>query len=98
MEERTLGMLLTAVRTKKKLSPSEAAELLGLEVGKLTSLEADAETPTEEEAAKLTEHYGIDPAIIKWFALREDAVADDRKRAFTDLKPAVDGLIMRLFS
>ena len=93
----TIGQLTKQLRKSRSLRQGIAAKELGISQTYLSQLEKGTRNLSSGMVDKLSLFYGIPAPIMSFLTLDLTMVAEDKREAFTKVKPAVDAMIEEFF-
>lgn len=93
----TIGQLSKKLRKDRSLKQGFVAEKLGISQTYLSLVEKGVRVPSSGLLEKIAEFYGIPTPIMSFLTLDVTMVAEDKREAFTKVKPAVDAMVEEFF-
>ena len=94
----TIGQLTKQLRKSRSLRQGTAAKELGISQTYLSQLEKGTRNLSSPMVDKLSLFYGIPAPIMSFLTLDLTMVAEDKREAFTKIKPAMDAMVREFFA
>jgi transcriptional regulator with XRE-family HTH domain len=88
-----LGETLRDLRNEKGLTQVQACKKLKISQTYLSQVEGGKKEPSPEMIRKFCKFYDVPGVVIAWKSTEEKDVPKNKRSAYRDLKPAIDGLI-----
>lgn len=92
-----IGTGIKSVRKKLGYSQKDFAKKVDMNNSYLSLIERNKRLPSLEMIAKISKILNVPLAVLFWFSVTEEDLAEDRKALYPLFKPSIDSMLLEMF-
>jgi XRE family transcriptional regulator, regulator of sulfur utilization len=92
-----IGQTILRVRKEKGIKQKDLAKGAGISPTYLSQIEKGQRVPRMDILEKISAEINIPLSILSFLSLDIDSIPEDKKFAYNQVKPLLDGLVEKIF-
>jgi XRE family transcriptional regulator, regulator of sulfur utilization len=92
-----IGQTILRVRKEKGIKQKDLAKGAGISSTYLSQIEKGQRVPRMDILEKISAEINIPLSILSFLSLDIDSIPEDKKFAYNQVKPLLDGLVEKIF-
>jgi XRE family transcriptional regulator, regulator of sulfur utilization len=92
-----IGQTILRVRKEKGIKQKDLAKGAGISPTYLSQIEKGQRVPRMDILEKISAEINVPLSILSFLSLDVDSIPEDKKYAYNQVKPLLDGLVEKIF-